>query len=112
VTPQGGTQAAIAQVWTAILGVATIRPSDNFFALGGHSLLAVQAHRDIKAALGITTLGITDIFRFPTLEGLAAHLDKGKPAAAPALEVEDAPAKAEMISKRCAMRAGRAKADT
>jgi natural product biosynthesis luciferase-like monooxygenase protein len=112
VTPQGGTQAAIAQVWTAILGVATIRPSDNFFALGGHSLLAVQAHRDIKAALGITTLGITDIFRFPTLEGLAAHLDKGKPAAAPALEVEDAPAKAEMISKRRAMRAGRAKADT
>ena len=108
-----GTQAAIAQVWSAILGVGNIRPSDNFFALGGHSLLAVQAHRDIKAALGITSLGITDIFRFPTLEGLAAHLDKGKaPAPAPASPAVDTPAKAETISKRRAMRAGRAKADS
>jgi len=110
--PEGGTQAAIAQVWGAILGVSNIRPSDNFFALGGHSLLAVQAHRDIKAALGADRLGITDIFRFPTLEGLAAHLDKGKVAALPVAEVVDAPAKAETISKRRAMRAGRAKADT
>ncbi|MBB3992943.1 natural product biosynthesis luciferase-like monooxygenase protein [Sulfitobacter undariae] len=108
---QGGTQAAIAQVWTAILGVANIRPSDNFFSLGGHSLLAVQAHRDIKAALGVDKLGITDIFRFPTLEGLAAHLDKGKVAVAE-VPAEAAPAKAETISKRRAMRAGRAKADS
>ena len=108
-----GTQAAIAQVWSAILGVGNIRPSDNFFALGGHSLLAVQAHRDIKTALGLTSLGITDIFRFPTLEGLAAHLDKGKaPAATPAGETVETPAKAETISKRRAMRAGRAKADS
>ncbi|MCX7566454.1 LLM class flavin-dependent oxidoreductase [Sulfitobacter sp. F26169L] len=112
-TVEGDTQAAIATVWSAILGVSNIRPSDNFFALGGHSLLAVQAHRDIKAALGVDRLGITDIFRFPTLSGLAAHLDKGRaktetPAEAPA---QDAPAKAETISKRRAMRAGRAKAD-
>jgi len=112
--PEGGTQAAIAKVWSGILGVANIRPSDNFFALGGHSLLAVQAHRDIKAALGADKLGITDIFRFPTLEGLAAHLDKGKTNTAPVAEVQapDVPAKAETMSKRRAMRAGRAKADT
>ncbi|MEQ6204075.1 MupA/Atu3671 family FMN-dependent luciferase-like monooxygenase [Sulfitobacter sp. HNIBRBA2951] len=112
--PVEGTQAAIAQVWSGILGVANIRPTDNFFALGGHSLLAVQAHRDIKAALGVTTLGITDIFRFPTLEGLAAHLDKGNaPAAAAAPEpVQDAPARAETMSKRRAMRAGRSKASS
>jgi hypothetical protein len=111
--PAGGTQAAIAQVWTAILGVADIRPSDNFFALGGHSLLAVQAHRDIKAALGTTRLGITDIFRFPTLEALAAHLDKsaGIPAKATAAPRQvHGPAKADTMSRRRAMRAGRAKA--
>jgi natural product biosynthesis luciferase-like monooxygenase protein len=107
--PAGSTQAVIAQVWTAILGVAQIRPGDNFFALGGHSLLAIQAHRDIKAAPGTDKLGITDIFRFPTLEGLAGHLDKGStPASAPTQA--DAPAKAETMSKRRAMRAGRAKA--
>ncbi|WP_299411825.1 MupA/Atu3671 family FMN-dependent luciferase-like monooxygenase [uncultured Sulfitobacter sp.] len=110
---QTSTQAAIARVWGAILGVSNVRPSDNFFALGGHSLLAVQAHRDIKAALGTDKLGITDIFRFPTLEGLAGHLDKGSAAPAPQPEVAvDAPAKAETMSKRRAMRAGRAKADT
>ena len=109
--PEGDTQAAIASVWSAILGVVNIRPSDNFFALGGHSLLAVQAHRDIKAALGANKLGITDIFRFPTLAGLAAHLDKGKtPQAAPV--IEDTPARSETMSKRRAMRAGRSKAET
>ena len=108
--PEGGTQAAIALVWSAILGVAVIRPSDNFFALGGHSLLAVQAHRDIKAALGLDKLGITDIFRFPTLEGLAAHLDKGKAPAEPEIDVQDDPARSETMSKRRAMRAGRVKA--
>ena len=110
IAPEGGTQAAIAAVWSAILGVSGIRASDNFFALGGHSLLAVQAHRDIKAALGVEKLGITDIFRFPTLEGLAAHLDKGKPAASTSPAPKDAPAKTETMSKRRAMRAGRAKA--
>jgi natural product biosynthesis luciferase-like monooxygenase protein len=113
VAPQSDTQAAIAKVWSAILGVSNIRPSDNFFALGGHSLLAVQAHRDIKAALGGVKLGITDIFRFPTLAGLAGHLDKGSATAAPPTPaVEDTPAKTETMSKRRAMRAGRAKADT
>ena len=71
-------------------------------------------HRDIKAALGADSLGITDIFRFPTLEGLAAHLDKragGAVAPQPAVQ-EDAAPKAEVMSKRRAMRAGRTKADT
>ncbi|MEH6739154.1 MAG: phosphopantetheine-binding protein, partial [Sulfitobacter sp.] len=111
VAPEGDTQAAIASVWSAILGVTNIRSSDNFFALGGHSLLAVQAHRDIKAALGADKLGITDIFRFPTLAGLAAHLDKGK-TPLPAPVIEDTPARSETMSKRRAMRAGRSKADT
>ena len=113
-TPEGGTQAKIAKVWSAILGVSNIRGSDNFFMLGGHSLLAVQAHRDIKAALGLDKLGITDIFRFPTLAGLANHLDKGiaKPAQAAEPVVQDGPAKIETMSKRRAMRAGRSKANT
>ncbi|MEP3688627.1 MAG: MupA/Atu3671 family FMN-dependent luciferase-like monooxygenase [Sulfitobacter dubius] len=109
-SPVEGSQAAIAQVWGALLGVADIRGADNFFALGGHSLLAVQAHRDIKAALNTSALSITDIFRFPTLSGLAAHIDglSGKvsaPTAAPS-DV-DAPARSETMSKRRMMRAGR-----
>jgi hypothetical protein len=66
----------IADVWRRILGLAKVGTHDNFFELGGHSLLAVQAHREIKAATG-KPLTITDIFRFPTIAGLAAFLGGG-----------------------------------
>jgi hypothetical protein len=69
------TLSTIAEIWTGLLGVSDISGEDNFFDLGGHSLLAVQAHRDIKAALGTAKLSITDIFRFPTLSALAGHID-------------------------------------
>ncbi|WP_432816799.1 MupA/Atu3671 family FMN-dependent luciferase-like monooxygenase [Sulfitobacter sp. JB4-11] len=104
--PVAGTQATIAQVWSGLLGVGDIRGEDNFFALGGHSLLAVQAHRDIRAALGADSLSITDIFRFPTLAALAGHLDKGS-VPAPEATTAPAPAASEMISKRRQMRRSR-----
>jgi len=67
----GDVEAEVARIWTATLGVANISPRDNFFDLGGHSLLAVQAHREIKARLGVARLSITDIFRHPVLGDLA-----------------------------------------
>jgi natural product biosynthesis luciferase-like monooxygenase protein len=74
-TEPGDSLAAIAAIWSRTLGVEKISPKDSFFDLGGHSLLAVQAHRDIRAELGVKTLSITDIFRFPTLSALAARVD-------------------------------------
>ena len=111
-TSVSATQTKIATVWSAILGVSDIRAEDNFFALGGHSLLAVQAHRDIKVALGVDRLSITDIFRFPTLEGLAAHLDQVDGGGAETVAAAPDPAKTETMSKRRMMRAGRSKAGT
>ncbi len=108
--PAQGAQALIAAVWSRILGVDGIRAADNFFALGGHSLLAVQAHREIRKDAGAERLSITDIFRFPTLEGLAAHLDSLTGGAAPAEEAQpavDTEARTETMSKRRAMRANR-----
>ena len=61
-------------VWKALLGLSAVSSHDNFFDLGGHSLLAVQAHREIRQATG-KELTVTDMFRFPTIAGLAAHLD-------------------------------------
>ncbi|MDF3414225.1 LLM class flavin-dependent oxidoreductase [Sulfitobacter sp. M57] len=107
--PANATQATISEVWTRLLGVSDIRGEDNFFGLGGHSLLAVQAHRDIKTALGSDSLTITDIFRFPTLAGLAGHIDKGTGGAAPQVAASAQPVATEAISKRRAMRAGRSK---
>jgi hypothetical protein len=106
-----GMQAEIAKVWSRILGVQGIGAQDNFFALGGHSLLAVQSHRDIRAALDISTLSITDIFRFPTLAGLAAHIETlAGGSTKPDDPVEDEAAqaaKSDTMSKRRAMRANR-----
>ena len=113
----GDTQARIAAIWQKVLGVAEIKPADNFFQLGGHSLLAVQAHREIREALALPGLSITDVFRFPVLQALAAHIDaKLKPAGStapqtpePAKEVEQEAARGRMdaMSRRRAMRAER-----
>ncbi|MBY6058112.1 MupA/Atu3671 family FMN-dependent luciferase-like monooxygenase [Leisingera daeponensis] len=107
---EAGAQSRIATVWSRILGVSGIGAQDNFFALGGHSLLAVQAHRELREELGTTALSITDIFRFPTLSRLAAHIEglAGTPANAEQQpEATAAPDRNDMMSKRRAMRANR-----
>jgi natural product biosynthesis luciferase-like monooxygenase protein len=112
--PEGEVAGTIAEIWARVLGVGHVGASDNFFELGGHSLLAVQAHREIRQALGTAKLTITDIFRFPVLSQLAAHLDE-RPAA-PGPEAEPAAAapvsgraeaRAEAMARRRALRAGR-----
>ena len=97
-------EAQIATVWQRVLGVARVGPKDNFFALGGHSLLAVQVHRELREALSAPKLSITDIFRFPVLEALAAHLGEVPPVAATETRAD---ARAEAMDRRRAMRTGR-----
>jgi hypothetical protein len=113
--PVAGIEAQIAAVWQRVLGVPKVGARDNFFALGGHSLLAVQAHREIRAALGATKLSITDIFRFPTLGALAAHLDDApKPAIVAATPIglaDRAEARADAMARRRAMRGARTGTD-
>jgi hypothetical protein len=116
VAPTSDIEARIAAVWARVLGVSKVGSKDNFFALGGHSLLAVQAHREIRDALGATKLSITDIFRFPTLSALAAHLDDApappvKIAAVSAGLAERADARADAMARRLAMRSQRAAVD-
>jgi natural product biosynthesis luciferase-like monooxygenase protein len=67
------TEATIAGIWAAALGVKAVSTTANFFDLGGHSLLVVQVQRQMRDALA-RDIAITDIFRFPTVRALAAHL--------------------------------------
>ncbi len=76
----------IAGVWQRVLGVPRVGRSDNFFDLGGHSLLAVRLHRELGAVID-APLSMTDIFRFPTVRALAAHLEGGPEARAALGEV-------------------------
>jgi natural product biosynthesis luciferase-like monooxygenase protein len=68
-----GLERTIAESFKRTLGVSRVGLNDNFFTLGGHSLLAVQIHRELKAGIA-PDLTITDLFRFPTVAGLAAHI--------------------------------------
>ncbi len=76
----------IAEAFKRILGLDHIGVNDNFFNKGGHSLLALQLHRDLKAGVA-PSLSITDIYRFPTIAGLAAHLGNRDAANQPLTDV-------------------------
>ena len=73
VAPANDLQKQLSDAFKRILGVERVGAFDNFFNLGGHSLLAVQLHRDLKKSLA-PNLTITDVYRFPTVAGLAGHL--------------------------------------
>lgn len=126
-TPSSPIAAKIAAIWSRTLGLQSVRAQDNFFDLGGHSLLAVQVHREIRETLNMDHLPITDIFRFPTLGGLAEYISAQTKAANDDGQGGDdsgentgnirddgqaaiiAANRAETMSKRRAMRAQRAR---
>ncbi|MDQ2089350.1 MupA/Atu3671 family FMN-dependent luciferase-like monooxygenase [Marimonas arenosa] len=117
----GSVEAHISAVWTHVLGVDHIGAKDSFFDLGGHSLLAVQAHREIRELCGVPKLAITDIFRFPTLAGLAQRVrdlsstagEAPAPvAAAKAASEEREDVRRDTMSRRRDMRARRRMART
>lgn len=75
VAPEGDLERTIATIWCEVLRVPTVGSRDNFFDLGGHSLLVVQVHQRLTATLQ-RAFPITDLFRFPTVQAIAAHLTR------------------------------------
>jgi histidinol-phosphate/aromatic aminotransferase/cobyric acid decarboxylase-like protein/thioesterase domain-containing protein len=70
--PEGELETTLATIWSQILKVDRIGRNDDFFVLGGHSLLSVQVARRLAQA-GFP-VSITDLFRHPTVAGLAELL--------------------------------------
>ncbi|HEY9856590.1 MAG TPA: amino acid adenylation domain-containing protein [Stenomitos sp.] len=73
VAPRNVLERQIADIWKAALRLDQVGMDDNFFDLGGHSLLLAQVHQQLKAQLE-RDLSLVDLFRFPTVGSLAAHL--------------------------------------
>jgi acyl carrier protein len=71
--PRSPLEAQIAEVWKNRLQLEKPGIDDNFFDLGGHSLLLVQIHAELREKLK-PALRIVDLFRFPTIRGLAEFL--------------------------------------
>jgi amino acid adenylation domain-containing protein/non-ribosomal peptide synthase protein (TIGR01720 family) len=87
VEPRTDTEARVAAAWAAVLGVETVGALDDFFDLGGHSLLAMQAVSRIRHALEVE-LPVHAIFDHPTVERLAAEVDRRQDEALAALLAE------------------------
>ncbi len=64
----------VAGVWREVLGLPRISAGENFFEIGGHSLATAEVQARLAALLG-RAVPIVDLFRFPTVRSLAAHLD-------------------------------------
>jgi natural product biosynthesis luciferase-like monooxygenase protein len=65
----------IAGVWQELLELERVGAQDNFFDLGANSLLMVQASSRLRAVLR-SDLSLIDLFRYPTVGALAAHLSR------------------------------------
>ena len=68
--PRDEVERTIADVWSRLLGGASVGIDENFFELGGHSLLATQALSRIRDAFGVE-VGLGRFFERPTVAGLA-----------------------------------------
>ncbi|HEY4214130.1 MAG TPA: amino acid adenylation domain-containing protein [Steroidobacteraceae bacterium] len=74
--PRGNLEETLASIWKRLLGVKRVGRQDNFFDLGGHSMLVLKAISAIRQSIGCT-LNVTDIYRTPTLQELAARISGG-----------------------------------
>ncbi|MEU7871446.1 amino acid adenylation domain-containing protein [Dactylosporangium sp. NPDC049140] len=72
--PATPTETAIAGVWAAVLGLPRVGAGDDFFDLGGHSLLATQVVAKLRGLLP-APVSVMDMFKHPTVRGLAALVD-------------------------------------
>lgn len=73
VAPRDEFEAALANLWTAVLGVLRVGVMDSFFELGGHSLKATQLVARVKRELG-AEISIVDVFQHPTVAALAGRV--------------------------------------
>ncbi|HKY41292.1 MAG TPA: amino acid adenylation domain-containing protein [Polyangiaceae bacterium] len=93
--PVGELEQLLAAVWTDVLDVESVGRNDNFFDLGGHSLLVARVYTRLRESLGYP-IAMVDLFRFPTIQALAAHI---------ASTTSDAPNANPELGKEAAARA-------
>ena len=78
--PAAGLEESVAAIWRRVLGLAHVGRHDNFFDLGGQSLLVVAVQLELRRAMG-REVAVVDLFRYPTVSSLAAHLAASESAA-------------------------------
>jgi FkbM family methyltransferase len=72
----GGTEAALAAIWTELLGVEP-HPEDDFFLAGGHSLLATRLIARVHEVFGVK-MRLRTVFQTRTVAGMALWIDEAR----------------------------------
>lgn len=101
--PRPGTEADLAAIWTALLGIERIGAGDDFFELGGHSLLVARLQGLVESRLGRRAPALRELFAARTLRGQAAVIETMEEIAAsvePAVERPGGPAPLTAIQRR------------
>ncbi len=96
-------EAALAAAWAERLGLAEVPVDANLFDLGGHSLMVPGLAEACAAAAG-APVAVLDIFRHPTVRGLAAALAQDS---APPADADDGSARRAGRARLARARAAR-----
>ncbi|HYW06754.1 MAG TPA: amino acid adenylation domain-containing protein, partial [Longimicrobium sp.] len=80
--PAGDAEAALAEIWSEVLGVERVGRGDDFFELGGHSLLAVRVISRVREVLAVR-VALGDVFVRPVLRDFAGGLEQAAYAVLP-----------------------------
>jgi amino acid adenylation domain-containing protein/non-ribosomal peptide synthase protein (TIGR01720 family) len=75
ITPRNQNEEKISEIWCKVLHLEKAGVTHNFFELGGHSLLATQVISRMKNEFKIN-IPLRTIFEKPTIEGLAAEVER------------------------------------
>ncbi len=68
------TEARVRAIWESVLGVAPLRPDDNFFDVGGTSLAALRVNQLVRERLGVE-LPLSTVIHAQTTSAMAAVID-------------------------------------
>lgn len=68
------TERLVSELWSSVLGVRRVLPSDNFFHLGGQSREVIQVALLLRDSHQLD-VGVVDLLRRPVLRDLAAFIE-------------------------------------
>jgi non-ribosomal peptide synthetase-like protein len=80
--PRTDLEKQLAAVWEELFKQPVSIKDDFFLDLGGHSLLATRMVSALRKQAHLGDVAVLDLYRHPTIETLAAHIEKRQQAAA------------------------------
>ncbi|MGQ7748031.1 non-ribosomal peptide synthetase [Streptomyces sp. WC2508] len=70
------TEQLVAGLWARVLNLELVSVTDHFFDLGGNSIRLLSVLSALRELGTYGELSLVDLFRHPTVNALAAHLDR------------------------------------